>query len=340
VPPFNITANDKLRFVAIFIAIIAAARFADALRERLAPMLFVAALPLVALALYVYRGRAMVLRPSDLVAAAGVVLFCGLLLVPRVRRFAPHLLCVVTVVELFTLNAGFNALVPAKYFRPRLPIVEALRQSAPAEPFRIAGFDWMFLPNASAQYGLEDVRGADPMSFDFYTEALKRITVDDPSIDTDRVVNVDDPLIDFLNVRFLMAEPGASFDPAHWKPVYGGPDGTLFENQRVKPRFFLEEGSVAVRRYEPSRITLEVQAAQATTLHTSHVAAPGWQVSVNGRRLEPRLAHGAFVTVAVPAGASTVELRYRPLAFYSTLPLALLGVLLCLYPRRRAPSVP
>lgn len=36
---------------------------------------------------------------------------------------------------------------------------------APPEPYRIVGLDWVFLPNASAQYGLEDIRGSDPMEF-------------------------------------------------------------------------------------------------------------------------------------------------------------------------------
>ncbi|HEX7149954.1 MAG TPA: hypothetical protein VF618_00595 [Thermoanaerobaculia bacterium] len=330
VPPFSITANDKLRFIAIFLGIIVAARFADRLRERVAPMLFVAALPLVALALYVWRLRAAVLRSADLVAVGGVVLFCVLVL--KLRRFAPQLLFVFVALELFVLNAGFNALVDGRFYRPRVPILEALRNAAPPEPFRIAGFDWMFLPNASAQYGFEDIRGADPMSFDFYTEYLKRISHDDPDIDTDRIVNVDDPAIDRLNVRFLLAEPGAAFDPAHWKPIYGGADGTLFENRRAQPRFFAEGAEVTVRRYEAARVELAVNAKQAVRLRSSHVAAPGWRVTVNGRHV-PLEREEAFVVVALPAGRCTVALTYRPLAFYGALALALLGLALCWFRR-------
>src|SRR5258706_1893245 len=132
-----------------------------------------------------------------------------LLLAPLLStRYAAIAALTVTLLELFALNAGFNALVPARYYRPELPIVQELRRRAPAEPFRVAGLDWAFLPNASAQYGLEDIRGSDPMSLAPYTALLRPLTVRDPTTDLDRVIVTSDPRLDFLGLRVLFGDPG------------------------------------------------------------------------------------------------------------------------------------
>lgn len=326
VPPFAITANDKLRFAALFIAAIAAAACLDRLREKRSWWLVVFALPLAGASLYVYRAKAALLRPVDL---AGVIaLFLLLVAAYTARRAVPAIAFIAIAVELFLLNQGFNALVDAKYYRPELPIVSALRRLAPPEPYRIAGFDWAFLPNASTQYGLEDVRGSDPMSFAAYTEILKPLVVDDPSIDVDRVVNVDHPLLDELNVRFLMAEPGASFG-GRWGQVYSGPDGTLFENGAWRRRFFVAAGdaTLRVRQTSPTRFVIDVDARKPSRIGSSQIAR-GWAVLIDQQGVKSTSAGSTFIAFAAPAGHSTVEAAYRPPAFYGSLPLTLAAALL------------
>ena len=158
---------------------------------------------------------------------------------------------IVVTVELFALNAGFNALVDGRYYRPTLPIIEAIGRHAPAEPFRIVGHDWVFLPNAAAQYGLEDIRGSDPMAFRRYVEALRPVSLASREFDVLRVGDVDHGLIDFLNVRFLLGEPGATFGPK-WQLIYSGADGTLFENRQARGRFTIGGGRVFVREDAPA----------------------------------------------------------------------------------------
>jgi len=97
-PLLGITANDKLRFVSIFLAATVAA---GAIRERKWKVA-AAGLPLVALVAYVYYARIAVMRPVDLAGAAAVILY---LLLPR--KWA----VVLCAAELFLFNAGFNALV-------------------------------------------------------------------------------------------------------------------------------------------------------------------------------------------------------------------------------------
>lgn len=311
VPPFSITANDKLRFVALFLAAVVAARLLDSFSRW---YLVFAALCAGA-GIYVYALRPAVLRPWDLIAPATVIV---LALVPR--RFVPAAAFVLLTLDLFVLNSGFNALVERKYYKPELPIVQTLRRIAPREPYRIAGLDWMFLPNASAQYGLEDIRGSDPMSFDAYTELLKPIVIDDRSIDFDRIVNVEHPLLDRLNVRYLMTEPG--HEPGgRWRAVYRGADGSLFENPSALSRFYVAEGDgdVAIRRDGPGRFTVRVRARTPVLVRSSQIAAPGWKVSSGFR------ADDLFIGFRLPVGETTVRIAYRPLSFWGSVPTALLA---------------
>jgi hypothetical protein len=323
-PPFSVTANDKLRFVALFIAAVIAARMLD----RLSYWYLLFGGTIAAAAMYVYVQRTAMQRPSDLVAPATVILLAAVLLFAR--RYAPAAAFVLLTVDLFVLNAGFNALVESRYYRPRLPIVEELRRVAPAEPYRIAGLEWMFLPNASAQYGLEDIRGSDPMAYARYTELLKPIVADDPSIDFDRVVNVHHPLLDALNVRFLLTEPGVE-PGGRWKGLYRGPDGSLFENPSALPRFYVREGDgdVAIRQEAPGRFRLVIRARTPVRIGSSQINGPGWRVKGAEQQA------GAFIEFRLPVGEKTVEVAYQPLTFWVALAA---GIALCLVPLSVVPT--
>ena len=320
IPPFSITANDKLRFVALFLAAVVAARLLDQFTRWYA----VFAVLFAGAAIYVYALRPEVQRPWDLIAPATVLI---LAILPR--RGIPIAACVLLAIDLFVLNAGFNALVERRYYKPELPIVNALKSMAPPEPYRIAGLDWMFLPNASAQYGLEDVRGSDPMSYDAYTELLKPIVVDDRSIDFDRIVNANHALLDRLNVRYLMTEPG--HEPGgRWRAVYRGADGNLFENPSVLPRFYVAEGDadVVIRRDGPARFLLRVRARTAMLVRSSQVAGPGWRVS-DGERADDR-----FIGFRLPAGETIVAVTYRPWSFRGSVLVALIAAVALFYGRQ------
>jgi hypothetical protein len=314
VPPFSITANDKLRFVALCIAAVVAAKA----MERIRALYVLFGLLCAGGAIYVYSLRSAILRPWDLIAPGAVL---GLMFIPR--RWTQYAAAALITIELFVLNSGFNALVDGRYYKPRLPIVEALQRIAPKEPYRVAGLEWMFLPNASAQYGLEDVRGSDPMSYAAYTNALKPIVVDDRSIDFDRIVNVESPLLDDLNVRYLMTEPGTE-PGGRWKNVYRGADGSLFENPNARGRFYVAEGTgeVGVREEAPGRYVLDVHARTPVRLASSQVSAPGWRVS-GGQRVP-----GTFLGMRLPPGNHTIRVTYRPWSFWLAVPISLLAVML------------
>jgi uncharacterized membrane protein YfhO len=77
----------------------------------------------------------------------------------------------------------------------------------------------------------------------------------------------------------------------------------------------LGEGSVSVVRYEPNRVELAVTASAPGFLVTSEVMYPGWKAEVNGKPAAIYMTDVAFRGVRVPAGTSTVVMRYRPSNF-------------------------
>lgn len=336
-PPFDVAANDKLRFASLFFAVVAAAKWLDDVeRERAGPLVAIG-VALAAGSLYVYRKQVALMRPIDLAGVAAVVAFLILYLMWRSRPWRlAGAAAALTLVELFAFNANFNRLVDATYYRPALPIVQALRAHAPREPFRITGFNWVLMPNAAAQYGLEDVRGSDPMSFVSYTRVLERVGEIGEGSDVVRVLRVDDPLLAFLGVRFLLAEPDAAFG-GEWRLIYRGRDGSLFENAEARPRFFAEGAAVEVRQTSTADFVLHVRARAPVVVMSSEPAEPGWVVRVDGRRAAVRVVREAFIGFDVPAGVHRVTVKYRPRAFYSSLPGVVVGVLLLLlmrFPKR------
>jgi hypothetical protein len=285
------------------------------------------------LALYVFSIRSNLMRPIDLLGVAVIVLF---LFLPK--RFRAWGAVALACVELFIFNAGFNALVDAKYFRPPLPIVDSLRAHAPREPFRVAGLNWTFLPNASAQYGLEDVRGSDPMAFADYDRFLQRFTVAETGSWVRRIVDANRPELEFLNVRFLLGEPDAN-PGGRWKLIYRGPDGTLWENPAVLPRFFARDAEVRnLRNTAPAEFTMTVVASHPAIIESSEPLGPGRRVYVGGHRVPLRHIENAFLGFDVPAGQSEVRVVYRPMTFYASCAIALLAIIgMAMIPRSDQP---
>jgi hypothetical protein len=317
IPPFNIVANDKLRFVCVFLLAIVVAKSLDGLQRSVA--LYLSALSVTVFAIYVYARKSDLMRPADLLGIAAIVIF--LLLPQRLRVWGAVAL---VGIELFAFNAGFNALVDGKYSRPPLPIVDALREHAPHEPFRVAGLNWTFLPNASAQYGLEDVRGSDPMAFADYDRFLQRFTVAESGSWVRRIVDPNRPEISFLNVRFLLAEPGAS-PGGLWRLIYRGNDGTLWENPAALPRFFASGAEVRnLRNPAPGEFTMTVASPLPALVGSSEPLGPGRRVYVRGQRVPLRHIDNAFIGFDVPAGESDIRVVYRPTSFYASCVLALL----------------
>ncbi len=199
-----------------------------------------------------------------------------------------------------------------------------------------------------------------------YVRFFRVAEVKDESIDVKRIVDPYHPAIDFLNVRFLMTEPGANLG-GKWERIYRGIDGELYENRQFKGRFFVpamlrrssanswvrdlaasanlaetpllagrdlpavivnpRDAIVTTHALGPAEFRLRVATPAPAVVASSHPFMRGWKVSVNGARTKVMRVNGAFLSFAVPAGSSDVVIRYSPLSYWASVGVFALSLL-------------
>jgi hypothetical protein len=372
-PLVETAANDRLRFVVVFFVATAAARRLGVL-ERSGPSVvdLVSGFVLLGYSVYVFRKLAYAtIVQGHVVITILLAAFLAACLAASMSLWRnwklegagaiPVVAAMAIGVELFLVNLPYNALVPGGLYAPRLPIVEKVHEMAPDEPYRIVGHDWVLMPNASAQYGLEDVRGSDPMAWGPYTRFFERLQTEDMALDVLRTQRHGDSAVDFLNIRFLLGEPG--FDAGEgWRRIYSGSDGDLFENEQWVRRFFaparllpasafdarnvddLRDAAVVddpslteprdnppavgmwISQMAPSRFRLTIDASAETFIASSQPAMKGWKVEIDGETADIVRVNGAFIGFRVPAGTSKVKVSYEPLGWKIGLVASLLAV--------------
>lgn len=84
------------------------------------------------------------------------------------------------------------------------------------------------------------------------------------------------------------------------------------------------EDTVELVEFAPQRVTLAVNLSAPGVLVSSEIAYPGWTVRVNGAAAPALRANGVLRAVALPAGAATVEWRFRSVVAYGGLALSML----------------
>jgi hypothetical protein len=265
---------------------------------------------------------------------------------------------------------------PLAAFYP--PISELAGLPADGEPFRIAGLGDAFVPNQSALYGLEDVRGFEPIvnarlveTFPLWCtpQELWFNRVDDPSR----------PFLGYLNARFALAAPSAPIPPA-WVERARGRSLAIFENPAVLPRAFAPErirfvapgtaavtemkqytnfrgmawiearnelpreiangpAAVATREDGPD-LDLRIHASAPSWIVVSETNWKGWRAREGKIRYPIVFANHAFVGFRVGAGEHHVRLEYRPASYYRGFGVSALGgaILLIAAIRRREVS--
>ena len=367
IPPFSWIAHDRLRFVFSLFVAMASSRVVSRLRNWDLVVVLAGAVIVLPLSLYVFvKMYGQTLTIISAAGMAGLLIFVAGTMADR--RAAAILACVLTTVELFVFTFDYNAITDRRYYAPPVPIIDALHRfaaAAPREPFRILGLDWAFLPNSAAQYGLEDVRGTDPMEWSDYVRFFRVAEAKDTSIDVKRIVDPTHVAIDFLNVRYLLTYPNASLG-GKWQRLYSGVDGELYENSDFISRFFIPhllrrvhkndwerelrrsndfqetplvygrelppvvvnppDATITCRAHGPTDFRLRVATSRPTLVASSQPAMPWWQVRVNGEPVQPVRVNGAFLGFWVPAGVADVSVRYRSQPFRVAVGVALTGL--------------
>ena len=243
---FAMAANARVRLLLCFVVSIQTAAAIDlAERGRRLPLmigLLATAAALASLLFMEFPTRwdhdtaILAMFPTLLVLGAGTWLVCS----GRTRPIAAMATVTAIVVELWAAGWYWNPVLEEKRLYPMTPMLRKLQLvSRPANPpFRIAGVGAILFPNSSAMYDLQDIRAHDPMSNGRYL-GLLRWTIGYRTDDYfARLQNTETPILDYLNVRFIITDFWEELPDPRYRLIYSGKDGRLYQNQSVLPRFF------------------------------------------------------------------------------------------------------
>ncbi len=365
-PLFDIGILEYLVFLALFALCALAALGAEALRHGEGSGAFLAGTALTAAAIvaaYRFRrtGLDALAMPHAFVRerlawALGPLLLGAAAVVWARRRAAwtaagPILLGLLLASRVAEAGSVYPT-IPASAFFPHMPLFDAIQRDRPE---RVVGVGRMLLPNSSALYELEDVRGYESMTLRALYETYPLWCVPQPAW-YNRVDDLEKPFLSFLNVRYAIVPRGYRAPPG-WTRIAEDSGGELLENSRVLPRIFVpgalcyeasfsrhlewlarvsdfaewgivgalppsreqlvKNGSarVTVIAYHEQGLSAEIEARQECVVGTSITAWPGWKARLDGRAIAPLSYNHAFLGFRVPAGRHRLELRYLPDGF-------------------------
>ncbi|HEV8610227.1 MAG TPA: YfhO family protein [Thermoanaerobaculia bacterium] len=376
-PLFDIGLNERMVFLAAFGISALAGLGAERVLEKSDAWALVAVIAtIIAIFALYHEVRPTLLRlemPETflrgrlLAGLVPLVLLAGALAISLERKrtapvlaFALLLLVVERGIEAGRLYPTF----PNRAFYPPLRVLDPIPRAA---PYRFTAVGFTFVPNISALYDLEDVRGYEAMTFQALTETFPLWCVPQP-IWFNRVDDPTTPFLSFLNVRWVLVPAGSTVPPG-WRTLSEGDGTRLVENPRALerafvPRFlrrettteaqrdavfsitdFAERGVVAADRaadwapngvasvrietYRAQRLELAVDARSDAVVGTSIPAWPGWKLEIDGRGAPLVAYNRAFLGFAVPQGRYHVVLRYLPDGFVRGAAISGVTVLAC-----------
>ncbi|HEY0781775.1 MAG TPA: YfhO family protein, partial [Thermoanaerobaculia bacterium] len=223
---------------------------------------------LLAVAFVVYGGDLAVrdlaaaqARWGAAVAISVVLLALTLLAGPRLRGALALFLPAVILCDLLAAHRAINPGLPLErlYPAPAGGAVAFLRgqegrAAAPGETLR---------PNAAMAYGLDDVRGDDPVKLARYEKIYGGFAVPDP-VYFQPIRDWRSPWLDLLGVRWVMTGPNEAAPVPGWRLAHAGADARVFERPGALARVRWDgtDGQVTVALREPGFWRLAWSAAR------------------------------------------------------------------------------
>jgi hypothetical protein len=126
---------------------------------------------------------------------------------PRLARGLFALLPLVLAADLWAVHGNYNPTVAAQDYYPATAVTRFLQQQPGV--FRSVGLDWTLMPNTGMFYGLADLGGYDSLEPRLYHDLAAQL---DPTrgtrINPDPFHHIQSPLLNLLNVRYVVAPPG------------------------------------------------------------------------------------------------------------------------------------
>ncbi len=250
-PLFDIALNERLVFLAAFaiagLAALGMERILEGSSDRAFRLLLVAAVSLFVAAYLVMEGRLISLQmPLDYLHAQFLLQFLPLCLAlawwsaksaaGASARAAGVILLGIVMIQRSSEASSLYPVAPNKAFYPPLHLLDGIPRN---QPFRTTSVGFTFVPNISALYELEDVRGYEAMTFKPLQETYPLWCVPQP-IWFNRVDDPSKPFLSFLNVKYFLI-PGITPIPAGWRTIREELGLRLAENPNVLPRVFVPE---------------------------------------------------------------------------------------------------
>jgi hypothetical protein len=197
-------------------------------------------------------------------------------------------------------------------------------QAEDNELFRIEAMTPRWQPDLARVERLEDIGGlVDPLALHSYATYLRDARSDRQS-ETYRS----------LNVRFVVSDLDSVSPGEGFTPVHEASNGiVVWEAEEWKPRAWLEGSAAGVpARWESTdRLVIDVSMVDGPgTLVVSQVDYPGWKASVDGKPVAVKTYNGALQSVELPAGATMVEMIFRPDYWWLWVIIAASGAMLWL----------
>lgn len=168
-----------------------------------------------------------------------------LLLVGRRAKVVPGiLLLVLTALDLMAFQWRFNRPVdPEELFRST-PGIEYL-QSQP-QPFRLEKDELGFY-NTLTPYGLQLLTGYESIFPARYASLMAAVDSGRaPTLRSVALAHFDSPILDGLNLEFLLTLPWRKMTGERWEEVYAGPDMRIYRNRWALPRAYVVGEAVAM----------------------------------------------------------------------------------------------
>ena len=245
-PLFDIALNERLIFLTAFAVAMLAAFGVDRLssgearRETLTAAIAALLLFVVAYLLLKERLLGLEMPPSYLtlqillqVLPLAALVAWLLAATPGGRPVTAGIVLGLLLVQRGSEASLLYPVYPNRAFYPPLKLFDDVPRN---EPYRTTSVGFSFIPNISALYELEDVRGYEAMTFRRLQETYPLWCIPQP-VWFNRIDDPTKPFLSFLNVRHFLLPDGME-PPPGWQTVAEEWGMRVVENPHVLPRAF------------------------------------------------------------------------------------------------------